>query len=136
MKKKLVLILSVVTLMLAYNMLVYAEDNSYNDISYKEFDEAMLRADIWGIINTTRGNIMIPTTARVPGTTSYYIKLLQCCLNTLGYNSGTADGIYGNNTRNAIMAFQVDQKIDSDGIAGRSTWLRISNSLSGITVTF
>lgn len=36
-------------------------------------------------------------------------------LNARGYNCGTADGIAGNNTRNAIMQFQTAQGMDATG---------------------
>lgn len=53
------------------------------------------------------------------------IKNLQVRLNYLGYNAGTADGIYGTKTVSAVTAFQKDQKarfgLAADGKAGEAT---------------
>lgn len=40
---------------------------------------------------------------------------LQTLLNSLGYNSGTPDGLFGSGTRRAVRAFQTDQHIPADG---------------------
>jgi len=42
----------------------------------------------------------------------------QNFLNQNKYNSGVADGIFGNGTANATKAFQTDQKLTVDGIVG------------------
>ena len=61
------------------------------------------------------------------GVTGYKneIKNLQVRLNYLGYNAGTADGIYGTKTVSAVTAFQKDQKtrfgLAADGKAGEAT---------------
>ena len=62
------------------------------------------------------------STATVPGASSYYVRLLQACLNYLGYNSGSADGIYGTKTKSAIKSFQRNNGLTVDGIAGEMTW--------------
>lgn len=49
------------------------------------------------------------------------VKNLQDRLITLGYLKGTADGKFGNATRNAVKAFQRSNKLTSDGVAGAST---------------
>ena len=40
---------------------------------------------------------------------------LQTLLNSLGYNSGTPDGLFGSGTRRAVRAFQADQHLSADG---------------------
>ncbi|MBI3438108.1 MAG: lytic murein transglycosylase [Proteobacteria bacterium] len=40
---------------------------------------------------------------------------LQTLLNSLGYNSGTPDGLFGSGTRRAVRAFQTDQHLAADG---------------------
>lgn len=40
------------------------------------------------------------------------IEKMQTALNQLGYKAGKADGIMGTNTRNAMLAFRKDRKID------------------------
>lgn len=46
---------------------------------------------------------------------------LQSNLNTLGFNCGTVDGIFGKNTANAVKAFQRKFGLVADGIAGKLT---------------
>lgn len=96
------------------------------------------RTDFWTVIPTTSGNIIVPVGTKVPGASSYYVRLLQCSLNTLGFNCGTADGIYGTNTRNAIISFQSSEGLSTDGIVGVNTWQLISYKIesSHLKVSF
>lgn len=64
------------------------------------------------------------------GSTGTAVKTLQNNLNTLGYNCGIADGIFGTNTKNAVKAFQKNQNIEVDGIVGSVTAARISAALA------
>ncbi|SHJ37201.1 Putative peptidoglycan binding domain-containing protein [Clostridium cavendishii DSM 21758] len=50
------------------------------------------------------------------------VKILQEKLNSLGYNAGTADGYFGNNTKAAVIRFQKAHSLDQDGIVGPQTW--------------
>lgn len=49
------------------------------------------------------------------------VRQLQEALISLGYLKGTADGIFGNNTENAVRKFQRKNKLISDGLAGTKT---------------
>lgn len=49
------------------------------------------------------------------------VRSLQKELKTLGYYTGSVDGDYGEGTTNAVMAFQRDNGLTVDGIAGKST---------------
>jgi len=49
------------------------------------------------------------------------VRQLQEKLSSLGYLKGHSDGIFGNNTRNAVIAFQRDHKLSADGIVGTMT---------------
>ncbi len=40
---------------------------------------------------------------------------LQTLLNSLGYNAGTPDGLFGSGTRRAVRGFQTDQAMPADG---------------------
>lgn len=84
--------------------------------------DVSLYSDVWAIIPTTSGNKTVYSTATVPGASSYYVRLLQACLNYLRYNSGSADGIYSTKTKSAIKSFQRDNGLTVDGIAGEMTW--------------
>lgn len=55
------------------------------------------------------------------GDTGSSVKSLQELLNKAGYNVGSADGIFGNNTEKAVRKLQSDHKIKVDGIAGNGT---------------
>lgn len=46
---------------------------------------------------------------------------LQKALNAKGFSPGTADGIYGKRTENAVIRFQQAYKLRIDGIAGPQT---------------
>lgn len=49
------------------------------------------------------------------------VTRLQQALNALGYDCGEADGIFGAATEKAIRAFQADNGLAVDGIAGKVT---------------
>ena len=49
------------------------------------------------------------------------VRELQQALIDLGYLKGTADGVFGNNTENAVRKFQKSNKLTVDGLAGVST---------------
>lgn len=49
------------------------------------------------------------------------VVMLQEALASLGYLTTASDGIYGTGTATAVRAFQSDNGLDSDGIAGRQT---------------
>ena len=55
------------------------------------------------------------------GSTGSEVTQIQQRLNELGYNAGKADGIFGTNTKNAVLAFQRDYGLSADGIAGPNT---------------
>ena len=49
------------------------------------------------------------------------VKDLQNILNSLGFKSGTADGIFGNGTKNALVRAQQKGGLGADGIYGPGT---------------
>ena len=55
------------------------------------------------------------------GSTGSEVTQIQQRLQELGYDPGTADGIYGTRTKNAVIAFQRDYGLSDDGIAGPKT---------------
>ena len=57
------------------------------------------------------------------------IKLLQKALIKLNYLKGSADGIYGSMTENAVLSFQSEHRLREDGIAGRKTLAAIESAL-------
>ena len=58
------------------------------------------------------------------------VVMLQKALVELGYLSGAQDGIYGTGTQTAVKAFQADQGLDADGIAGKMTQEKLYSLVS------
>ena len=50
------------------------------------------------------------------------VRLAQAALTGLGYDAGSADGIFGGNTAAAVKRFQAARGLAADGIVGRDTW--------------
>ena len=51
------------------------------------------------------------------------VRRIQTKLKQLGYYKGNVDGIYGTNTKNAVIAFQKNCGLTADGISGPKTLL-------------
>ncbi len=62
------------------------------------------------------------------GSKGQAVKDLQEALNTLGFDAGKVDGIFGPATERAVKKFQSSVGIDADGIVGRVTWLNIDEA--------
>lgn len=57
------------------------------------------------------------------------VENLQIDLTKLGYDTKGTDGIFGENTKTALLAFQKDHSLTKDGIAGDFTLVVIAKSL-------
>ena len=55
------------------------------------------------------------------GQNSPAVKLLQSGLNSLGFNCGNPDGIFGKDTETQVEAFQKANNLGADGEAGENT---------------
>ena len=55
------------------------------------------------------------------GSRSEEVKSIQQALKSRGYYKGNIDGIFGTATKNAVTAFQRDNGLKVDGIAGKET---------------
>ena len=71
------------------------------------------------------------------GSTGNEVRSIQNKLKSLGYYKGSVDGIYGTQTKNAVIAFQRNCGITVDGIAGPQTllYLGLGGSSSGSSGT-
>lgn len=66
------------------------------------------------------------------GSKGNYVCVAQDALNTLGYETGGLDGIFGTQTRNAVLTFQSRNGLSTDGILGPLTWSRLMAQVNGI----
>lgn len=56
---------------------------------------------------------------------------IQTALKNAGYYQGNVDGKIGQQTRQAIKAFQQDNGLSADGVVGRGTWTKLKAYLKG-----
>jgi uncharacterized protein (TIGR02594 family) len=56
------------------------------------------------------------------GSRGAFVLDLQEQLRMLGYHLGRLDGIFGDKTRAAVVAFQADNDLEIDGAVGTKTW--------------
>lgn len=69
------------------------------------------------------------------GMTGNDVYALQERLIELNYLSGVADGVFGTETKNALIAFQNRNGLTADGTAGASTLKKLSGSCKAATAT-
>ena len=72
-------------------------------------------------------NAAIPNGVYRIGSRGTQVQYIQDTLNTLGYNCGRADSIYGNATKQAIISFQKHYGLTADGIAGPQTISKLNS---------
>jgi len=56
------------------------------------------------------------------------VRVLQSDLHDLRYFAGSIDGIFGKRTRAAVLAFQADNDLDTDGVVGPRTHLMMDKA--------
>ena len=77
--------------------------------------------------NTWRTLLVLPPRPTVrQGDRGVYVRYLQEKLTSKLYPLGTIDGIFGNATRQAVVAFQQENGLTPDGIVGPLTWGMVS----------
>lgn len=59
------------------------------------------------------------------------VRRIQNKLKSLGFYSGSVDGIYGTNTQSAVKSFQKSVGLTADGVAGPTTLLYLGLTSSG-----
>lgn len=70
---------------------------------------------MWG------GEDAVQTAAITIGSQGDTVKKIQTKLKNWGYFDGAVDGIYGNETKQAVIAFQKKNGLTADGVAGKQT---------------
>ena len=63
------------------------------------------------------------------GDTGPSVEILQEKLDQLGYAVGFPDGVYGQQTRRAVLAFQDEYGLPANGVADNTTLMRIDEAL-------
>ena len=69
------------------------------------------------------------------GSRGQIVKTIQTKLKRWGYYNGSVDGIFGTQTKNAVMYFQRKNGLTVDGIVGSATAKAMGVSLSGSTAS-
>ncbi|HEX2947788.1 MAG TPA: M14 family metallopeptidase [Clostridia bacterium] len=59
------------------------------------------------------------------------VRVAQSILNRIGYNAGPVDGVFGNQTQQAVIAFQRNNGLTPDGVVGPATWSVLNKFLLG-----
>lgn len=77
----------------------------------------------------TDGSITIGSNYKNGGYTTW----LQESLKKLGFNPGTIDGLWGTNTKNAVIAYQKSRGLTADGLAGKNTLTRLVSDIKALS---
>lgn len=65
------------------------------------------------------------------GSRGVYVLIAQDDLNTLGFRTAGLDGVFGTQTRNAVINYQRSRGLIEDGIVGCNTWLSLQEDVVG-----
>ena len=92
----------------------------------------VLLGSIGTIAAVQSGDNSVSTLSKM-GSRGDEVRRIQQKLKSMGYYTGSVDGIYGTQTQSAVKKFQRDNGLDVDGIAGPKTlsYLGISSGSSG-----
>ena len=59
------------------------------------------------------------------------VRVVQSLLNRIGYFAGPVDGIFSNQSVQAVTAFQRNNGLAADGVVGPATWNVLNRLLRG-----
>lgn len=65
------------------------------------------------------------------GSRGVYVCILQDGLNTLGFQTGGLDGVFGTKTNTAVRNFQQSRGLAVDGLVGNNTWNKLMSEVVG-----
>lgn len=85
-------------------------------------------APTWTSINRNADGMKVTSVLR-KGSSGTQVRYLQQALIGLGYLTGTADGIYGAKTVEAVRSYQRAYDLGADGTAGKKTLTSIKNNV-------
>lgn len=69
------------------------------------------------------------------GSRGNYVCIAQDDLNTLGFRTGGLDGVFGDQTYNAVRSYQTSRGLTVDGIIGCNTWRSLQENVVGTGAT-
>lgn len=69
------------------------------------------------------------------GSRGAHVSDLQTCMNGLNFSTGVVDGVFGNNTKAGVMAFQASKGLVADGVIGMATGPAFQAACAGTTTT-
>ena len=104
--------------------------------SWEQYTMNRLRKDVAEELGTNAENPLVNIEATVrstvrKGSGGTDVMILQQLLNSLGYDCGTPDGIFGSKTDKAVKSFQKKNNLKVDGIVGKGTWTALNNTALG-----
>ncbi len=79
------------------------------------------------LVKTSSSPQTVPTLSRV-GSTGTEVTQVQQKLKSLGFYTGSVDGVYGSATKKAVAAFQKSVGLTADGVTGNATLLYLGLS--------
>lgn len=93
----------------------------YGKVTDKGWTHYAVPAGLYTAAELAAAPLVKIVTALKKGMKGDAVRMLQSDLNAVGYDCGTADGIFGTKTENAVRRFQGDNNLAVDGIAGQKT---------------
>lgn len=65
------------------------------------------------------------------GSKGPYVLIAQDALQTLGFDTGGLDGVFGTKTRTAVITYQANNGLSQDGKIGNLTWNSLMTEVVG-----
>lgn len=65
------------------------------------------------------------------GSKGIYVLIAQDALQTLGFDTGGLDGVFGTKTRTAVITYQANNGLSQDGKIGNITWNSLMTEVVG-----
>ena len=107
---------------------MFRNDTLFALMSFQQ-DHSLTADGIYGPKSKAALEAATTTVNLKKGSRGEAVKTMQMMLTACGYDTHGVDGIFGNNTLNALRAYQADHGLTVDGIYGK-------NSRSSLTQTY
>lgn len=107
-----------------YDTFSFEEDEKWDNVNWIKNLQKTLGVAADGIFGK-KSLAATPVISTKKNNTHATVKFIQEKLNYLGFDCGEVDGVFGNNTYKAVLAYQSKNDLDADGIVGNNTWEKI-----------